>query len=293
MANEHPFSRIEDFERAAYGRAPTIVIDAAKWCTPYTNNPLAGGRNISFASEAVRVTRRYEDVGFRHFEGLGGYAFATCPTRLPYARYELREGRRWREWMVDQPLHWLGTGIYARAIRGGRVLVAGLGMGLVLWWLCENPDIESIVVVEQSAEAIKEMQPYLPRDKRIQYVHGDYYDFIAGQANSVIGGFVARMQKVRSAKAAQKLREDILTALYERAQSPAFDFVYFDLAVGDPEDTSEEFKRGELLTAVYLGGVELIQFGRINNNLWSAAEHAQVLAARAAARGAQRRLFFE
>lgn len=74
--------------------------------------------------------------------------------------------------MPDDPLHWIGMKRLAEA-SNGRVLVIGLGLGLVVHHLVNNERVTKIDVVEINADVIKLISPLLPDDERINVIQGD------------------------------------------------------------------------------------------------------------------------
>ena len=85
--------------------------------------------------------------------------------------------------MVDDPLHWLGMQRLAEACTG-KVLVGGLGLGLILHHLAKNNKVTEIHVVEINQDVIDLISPLLPKDDRVtihcsnilfhEWVHGEY-----------------------------------------------------------------------------------------------------------------------
>jgi len=59
--------------------------------------------------------------------------------------------------MIDDPLHYLGMQLIAKACKG-KVLVAGLGLGLVTHALQDNPNVTLIDIVEQEKDVIDLIQ---------------------------------------------------------------------------------------------------------------------------------------
>ena len=53
----------------------------------------------------------------------------------------------------------------------GRVLIAGLGLGMILWPIAEKSDVTEIVVVEKSADVIALVGPHIP--ERVEVIHDD------------------------------------------------------------------------------------------------------------------------
>lgn len=59
----------------------------------------------------------------------------------------------------------------------GRVLVNGLGLGMVLTAILAKPEVESVTVVEASAEVIDLVGPTFRDDPRVRIVHANAFDY--------------------------------------------------------------------------------------------------------------------
>jgi len=57
----------------------------------------------------------------------------------------------------------------------GDVLIAGLGLGMILWPIVAKPEVRSVLVVELRPEVIALVGPHLPRKKLRMVVEGDIY----------------------------------------------------------------------------------------------------------------------
>jgi hypothetical protein len=55
----------------------------------------------------------------------------------------------------------------------GRVLIAGLGLGMIIHPIAKKPDVESITIVEMSPDVIKLVAPSLP--EKAEVVEGDIF----------------------------------------------------------------------------------------------------------------------
>jgi hypothetical protein len=89
--------------------------------------------------------------------------------------------------MIDDPMHFIGMMRLAEACRG-KVLVAGLGLGLILHHLVRNPHVTSIDVVEINPDVIALVKPMLPSDDRVTIHHDDAlaYEWVHGDYDSII-----------------------------------------------------------------------------------------------------------
>lgn len=69
----------------------------------------------------------------------------------------------------------------------GRVLVLGLGLGYYPFMILQNPEVESITVVEKSPEIIRlfkeSLLPSFPKKEKIRVVEADAFDFLEDTPN--------------------------------------------------------------------------------------------------------------
>lgn len=110
--------------------------------------------------------------GLYYMEGVEGYDFFKVVKPIPCTTLEI-DGK---QVMVDDPLHWYGMRALAEACKG-RVLVGGLGLGLIVHHLVKNKKVKEIIVVEYFEDVIKLIKPLLPKDKRLKILHDDIYNW--------------------------------------------------------------------------------------------------------------------
>ena len=151
------------------------IIKISEWKTPATDYP---EKQIGSA----RIVHGFYNYGLFHNYGVRGYKFFEVTKQIPVTSLEIREDkdkRVWWTWMVDDPPHWWSMQDYARNSIG-RVLVAGLGLGLVTHELLDNSDIDSITVIERNKDVIDLISPLLPKAEgiKLQIINKDFYDFI-------------------------------------------------------------------------------------------------------------------
>lgn len=109
--------------------------------------------------------------------GAGGYD--DCFFAFPITLTILRQGERDATdtesvWMSDSPMeYYMGWDLVAKT-RPGRVLIGGLGLGLLVHLLSLRRDISEIVVVELSPEVIELTAPYLPSIPKVEVIQGDF-----------------------------------------------------------------------------------------------------------------------
>lgn len=111
------------------------------------------------------------------FASLGGDPFAdTDPSRL-YTRLQVRDEPkdRWTLMMTDTDMerrtNW---GVLHAAT--GRVLIAGLGIGMIVIPILKNPDVTSVTVVEKNPDVIALVEPYVRR-KKLTVVQADIFEW--------------------------------------------------------------------------------------------------------------------
>jgi predicted membrane-bound spermidine synthase len=62
------------------------------------------------------------------------------------------------------------------------VLLAGLGLGMVIWpLLARRPRLHSLTVVEKSEDVIDLVAPHLPKDVRLTIIKGDIFDWLSAK----------------------------------------------------------------------------------------------------------------
>ena len=112
-------------------------------------------------------------------EGVSGYEFFELLKDIVVTELRINN----EVVMVDDPMHWIGMQRLAEACEG-KVLIGGLGLGLILHHFINNKKVTSIDVVEINKDVINLIKPLLPQDNRVkilnddifnyEYVHGDY-----------------------------------------------------------------------------------------------------------------------
>lgn len=80
-------------------------------------------------------------------------------------------------WMTDDPQYVWSLESFAERARG-KVLVAGLGLGIVLHQLVQNKEVSDILVVERDPDVIAVVGKLVPDDGRIKIWEEDFYEFV-------------------------------------------------------------------------------------------------------------------
>lgn len=148
----------------------TASID--RWRTPASEYPR---RSLGRA----RVKTAWYRPGHYECYGVNGFDYWR-PTRRAYVTALEIDGKTW---MVDDPPHWWAMQDHARHLRG-RVLCAGLGLGLMVHALDAEEDVCEIVVVERDLDVVKLVVPQLPLGK-LRVVHGDFLETSPGKLGRV------------------------------------------------------------------------------------------------------------
>lgn len=148
-----------------------------QWHTPATDYPERQLGNW-------RIVRKFYSRGTYRYWGLDGYLVFKVNKRIPIATLQEKRDNLWYDWMVDDPPQQRAMEIYAQRMKG-RILVAGLGLGLILHELAKNSEVKSVVCVERSKEVIQLVAPNIlhllqpEREKCLLHItQEDFYDFI-------------------------------------------------------------------------------------------------------------------
>jgi len=149
------------------------IIEIKKWKTSATDYPEKeyGSARISKGKYTKGIYRNY---------GVRGYKYFVVDKPICITSMDIKdESGLWKTWMVDDPPHWWSMQDYAEK-SSGRVLIAGLGLGLVTGELLNNIDVDSITVIERSEDVIGLIAPLLPKaiDVQFEILNKDFYEFI-------------------------------------------------------------------------------------------------------------------
>ena len=149
------------------------VLTLDHWHTPATDYPLA-------TMGTARIHRSNQGKGVYPYWGIDGHLYLNCERALPITSLQIKDGNRWKTWMVDDPPQQRAMEVLAAAAHG-KVLTSGLGLGLVCHELVKNPLVESITVVERNQDVIQMVQPLLPRwPPTIEIVPTDFLHYALG-----------------------------------------------------------------------------------------------------------------
>ena len=138
------------------------------WITPVTDYP-----NITHGKVRIKHEKKStKDLYYN--EGVRGYWFVKYkPAGNKITVLEIDDV----VWMTDEPAYTWSLQYFAEKSYG-KVLVAGLGLGIVVHFLVNNVLVKDITVVEREKDVIEAVSKLLPADKRINIVQGDFYVFM-------------------------------------------------------------------------------------------------------------------
>lgn len=220
-------------------------LDLKDWHTPATDYPESQYGNF-------RIKRAYYR-GHYYMYGIDGYLFFQAKKRLPVTTLQELRGKRWHTWMVDDPPHWRAMEIYAKHSEGN-VLCAGLGLGLVMQAMKGNRNIKSLVVVENSENVVRLVEPQLPILPEFTIILDDFYHFIEidyTQWDTIIVDLWVANEKT---KMGIYYHEILPFAAYLRMKYPKAKLVFHGFStVSDIKHTSPEMTKEVIEMMGYIG----------------------------------------
>jgi len=93
-----------------------------------------------------------------------------------YRRLLRKDASGWTVVMSNTPME-RNTNYQARQSATGRVLINGLGMGMVLDGMLNKSEVEYVRVIEKDAELIKLVGAHYAGNSRIEIVHADAFEY--------------------------------------------------------------------------------------------------------------------
>jgi len=112
---------------------------------------------IAKTGNAEIIKETYEK-GLYLMEGVDGFDFFYVKNPIKITLLKVNGETQ----MVDDPLHLIGMKLLAKASEG-KVLTAGLGLGLYTTFLQENPLVKSITVIEKNENVKKLVEPMISK----------------------------------------------------------------------------------------------------------------------------------
>lgn len=148
------------------------VLPIKRWETPATQIPEQRAGKWRVVKEVVRTGTSLPMYGVLGYDE--AYFLEDAVITV------LKEGRR--VWASDTPREYYSMWELAARARGPRVLIGGLGLGMLANILALRRDVKAITVVELSPEVIEMVGPYVP--SWVEVVEGDFFDAVRGFAKS-------------------------------------------------------------------------------------------------------------
>jgi len=144
-----------------------------EWRTPVTALP-----NKVFGR--AELTTDVYDIGFYDAYRTNGCDFweAKQPVDIRF----LKIGGE--VWMVDDPPHWWAMQEHARRY-SGKIVIAGLGLGLIVHALAENPAVQELLIYEREQDVIGLMEDTLPKNGQRRTIICDDFWNHTGHADGV------------------------------------------------------------------------------------------------------------
>lgn len=126
---------------------------------------------------------------YRAHNTIPGVRYFDMPVHRFTALEEWRDGA-WQVWMTDEPLHWFSMRQLAQ-MSHGRVLVGGLGLGMIVKHLRQQPQVGDVLVSERAPEVIELVWPHVQWKRGAHLVQGDFFEVYWGadQFDTVITDF--------------------------------------------------------------------------------------------------------
>lgn len=87
-------------------------------------------------------------------------------------------------WMSDTPNEYYSMWEMVARVKPPRVLVGGLGLGLLVHLLALRSDITEIIVVEKNPDIIAMVSKYLP-EKKVRVINSDFMVYVRSQEQAV------------------------------------------------------------------------------------------------------------
>lgn len=222
-------------------------LDLERWHTPATDYPQTqvGG---------YRIKRLPYPKGHYPMYGIDGHLFFKAVKPLPVTRLQERRGKRWYDWMVDDPPHERAMEIYGEQSQGN-ILCAGLGLGLVLHALNKNDRINSVTCVEISQDAIDLMTPNIKRLSKVEIVKADFFDYVRQNHRHFDGIIVDLWVANAKTKMGIFYHEVLPFALELRARHPDIPLTFHGFqSISDIKHTSPEMAREVAEMVRLIGG---------------------------------------
>lgn len=149
--------------------------------------------------------------GYYLMEGIDGYLYFEVTEPIQVTSLKIFGGVV----MVDDPFHWIGMKRIAEACYG-KVLIGGLGLGIILHHLKNNNEVTRIIVCEIDKDVVELVGSFLPDDSRVMILCEDVFKFSTRSFDVIVldvlvkggSGFKRGFSDIRAVQAFQQLHYD-------------------------------------------------------------------------------------
>lgn len=125
--------------------------------------------------EAILQDRKAGDFELSHFSIESNDLYALLHG-MPNGKY-IRLTHRGSVVMSDTGMEKRTNSAFCRKAHG-KVLIGGLGIGLILLAVQDKEDVEHIIVIEKNQEVIDLVADQLPLNDKVEIVNGDVFDYV-------------------------------------------------------------------------------------------------------------------
>lgn len=127
--------------------------------------------------------RKVGDFELCHFE-IGDNDLYAILHGIPCGKF-IRLTHRGSVVMSDTDMEKRTNSAFVRNAHGN-VLIGGLGIGLILLAIQDNPEIEKITVIEKNKEVIELVADQLPLNEKVEIVNADVFEYIPTERYNTI-----------------------------------------------------------------------------------------------------------
>ncbi len=145
------------------------IRELSGWHTPATDY-------LEAVSGNFRLYRILCPPGIHSHMRINGSRCTKITSPFPMTLLQENRGGKWRDWMADDPFDYWAMQKFAATAKG-KVLVGGLGLGLVAHELALNDKVTDVTVVERSHDVCTLVKGNITGGK-VTIVESDFWDFI-------------------------------------------------------------------------------------------------------------------
>lgn len=168
------------------------VLEISEWETPATHYPDGIYGKVELRTLYCKPAFLYATHAEKPKNDFQNYDYFQPKQPLPIKALYI-DGK---QWMVDDPSHWWAMQRFADLYHGN-VLIAGLGLGLIVHALQNNPKVTKITAIEKEIVIISLMKDFLPYPNTTfvcqdwdnfvpqEKIDGVFYDLFVGDPESL------------------------------------------------------------------------------------------------------------